>query len=216
MKRELHKMAIRSKVLEVSKRLFVAQGYAGTTIKQIISEAGITTGSLYHFFQNKDDILLHVAEEMFRVASELADGMLAGKESPSLRFALELALQLQLILEHRRIAEIYLAAYGSSQISERICMLATERNAELFRVQNPLFTQEDFFARSLAIKGILHSFIDELVHRNKLEEQKRIDSVLELTLSLFKVPDDEIQDVVKKTNQLLKSQLTEIRAHLPR
>ena len=215
MKRDQHKLEIRSKVLDVSKRLFVAQGYSRTTIKQIISEAKITTGSLYHFFRNKDDILLHVAEEVFHTASELADSILTDKDNPSLRFALEIALQLNFILEYKTIGEIYLAAYGSSQISERICTWATARNTELFKTHNPGFTHEDFYTRSLAIKGILHSFIDEYVHYNKLADRNRIDSILGLTLSLFNLPDEEIRDTIKKTNKLIESRLTQLRANIP-
>lgn len=215
MKRDQHKMEIRSKVLDVSKRLFVAQGYSSTTIKQIISEAGITTGSLYHFFRNKEDILLHVAEEVFHTASILGESLITDAGNPSLRFALEIALQLHFILEYKSIGEIYLAAYGSSQISERICMWATERNSELFKKQNPGFSHEDFYTRSLAIKGILHSFIDEYVHFKKLADRDRIQSILELTLSLFNLGDEEIQDTIKQTEKLIKSKLTKLRALIP-
>ncbi|MBI5552809.1 MAG: TetR/AcrR family transcriptional regulator [Desulfobacterales bacterium] len=215
MKRDRHKSEIRSKVLDVSKRLFVAQGYSRTTIKQIISAAGITTGSLYHFFRNKEDILLHVAEEMFHMATELGDSFIADTDHPGLRFALEIALQLHFILEDKTIGEIYLAAYGSSQISERICMWATDRNTELFKAHNPGFTHEDFYTRSLAIKGILHSFIDEYAHYNKLADRNRIDSILGLTLSLFNLPDEEIRDTIKKTDKLIKSRLAELRGNIP-
>lgn len=215
MKRDQHKLEIRSKVLDVSKRLFVAQGYSSTTIQQIISEAGITTGSLYHFFRNKEDILLHVAEEMFHMASELADNIFTDTDNPGLRFALEITLQLQFILEYKSIGEIYLAAYGSSQISEHICTWATARNAELFKKHNPGFTHEDFYTRSLAVKGILHSFIDEYAHYNKLSDRKRIDSILELTLSLFDLPDEEIRDIIKKSSKLIKSGLAKLRGNIP-
>ncbi|MBI5897528.1 MAG: TetR/AcrR family transcriptional regulator [Desulfobacterales bacterium] len=209
-------MEIRNKVLDVSRRLFVAQGYSKTTIKQIISEAGITTGSLYHFFQNKEDILMHVAAGVFHQATELADNIIGDADNPCLRFTLEISLQLHFILEYGPIGEIYLAAYGSSQISELICMLATERNEELFKGHNPGFTHEDFYTRALAIKGILHSFVDEYVHYKKLEDRKRIDSILELTLSLFNIPAEEIQAVIKKTDKMIKGRLTELRAYIPK
>jgi AcrR family transcriptional regulator len=215
MKRDQHKLEIRNKVLDVSKRLFVAQGYSRTTIKQIISESGITTGSLYHFFQNKEDILLHVAEEVFHLASELADHIITDKDDPCLRFALEISLQLHFILEHGNIGEIYLAAYGSSQISERICAMATDRNSALFKGHNPGYTREDFYTRSLAIKGILHSFIDEYVHANQLDDGQRINSILALTLSFFNIPEQGIQDTIQQANDIIKRQLEQLRAHVP-
>ena len=158
---------------------------------------------------------MHVAEEGFHTASILGDSLITEPDNPSLRFALEIALQLHFILEYKSIGEIYLAAYGSSQISERICMWATERNSELFKKHNPGFSHEDFYTRSLAIKGILHSFIDEYVHFKKLADRDRIQSILELTLSLFNLPDEEIQDTIKKTEKMIKSRLAKLRAQIP-
>ncbi|MCR9212295.1 MAG: TetR/AcrR family transcriptional regulator [Proteobacteria bacterium] len=43
--------------LETSNRLFRSQGFSGTGLKQIVSEAGVPWGSLYHFFPGgKDDL----------------------------------------------------------------------------------------------------------------------------------------------------------------
>ena len=53
---------IKNKIIEVSRRLFVNQGYQKTTIRQIIEEAGINTGTLYHFFRDKEDIFLRGSE----------------------------------------------------------------------------------------------------------------------------------------------------------
>jgi hypothetical protein len=94
-------------------------------------------------------------------------------------------------------------------------MLATDRNSTLFKTHNPDFTREDFYTRSLAVKGILHSFIDEYVHFNKLEDHQRINSVLELTLSLFNVPDEQIQDTIRTTEAIIRSQIKNLRAQIP-
>ncbi len=47
----------KSLFLETSCRLFRSQGFSGTGLKQIVSEAGVPWGSLYHFFPGgKDDL----------------------------------------------------------------------------------------------------------------------------------------------------------------
>lgn len=205
MKRIQHKNEIINKVLDVSRNLFLKQGYSGTKIEQIIAEAGITNGSLYHFFRNKEDILSYLVKDVFDKSVELADDFVKKTDDPCLRFSLEIAGQLYLIRKYHEISELYLAAYGSSLISEHIVMMATERNQKLFKQHNPDFTYEDFYARSLAIKGILHSFIDEYVHYNKLEEDKRINNILGLTLSLFNIPDNKIKNTINKTAKIIKS-----------
>lgn len=51
----------RGKLLEGSFKLFSQKGYANVTIRSIARELGVSTGSLYHYFKNKEDIL----EQMF-------------------------------------------------------------------------------------------------------------------------------------------------------
>jgi AcrR family transcriptional regulator len=205
MKRVQHKNEIINKVLCVSRDLFIKNGYAGTKIQHIIDEAGITTGSLYHFFHNKEDILLHLVKDVFYRSVELTDNFVKKTDDSCLRFSLEIMGQLYFIQKYRELSELYLVAYGSSMISEHIVIMATERNRELFKKLNPDFTYEDFYARTLAIKGILHSFIDEYVHYNKLKDDKRIDNILGLTLSLFNIPDKQIQKTIQKTKKIFKS-----------
>ncbi len=51
----------RGKLLEGSFKLFSQKGYANVTIRSIAQEIGVSTGSLYHYFKNKEAIL----EQMF-------------------------------------------------------------------------------------------------------------------------------------------------------
>ncbi len=48
----------RGQIVRAAVKLFSAQGYYTTTIQQIAREAGISTGSVYQYFRDKDDILL--------------------------------------------------------------------------------------------------------------------------------------------------------------
>lgn len=52
----------REKLLEKAMELFHAQGYGATGLKQILREAEVHAGSLYHFFKSKEDLLLAVLE----------------------------------------------------------------------------------------------------------------------------------------------------------
>lgn len=204
MKRDEHRIDLKTRVLNAATTLFMSQGYSKTTIKQIISKAGITTGSLYHFFANKEDILLNMTQDIFAVSAKTSDNILRDEDDPGLRFSLELAVQLHFIITYERIAELYLAAYNSSRISDRIVQMGSERNRALFRKFNPRFTDEDFYARTLAVKGILHSFVNEYVNSKKIEDRKRLESILEMTLLIFNVPRDHIKRTIKKTEAIIR------------
>ncbi|MFC7394532.1 TetR/AcrR family transcriptional regulator [Scopulibacillus cellulosilyticus] len=48
----------RDKILETAKKLFSEKGYHGVSIPDIAREAGVSVGSIYYIFKNKEDILL--------------------------------------------------------------------------------------------------------------------------------------------------------------
>jgi TetR/AcrR family transcriptional regulator, transcriptional repressor for nem operon len=60
--RSTHRLGTRERLLETARELFHAQGYAATGLAQILKEAGVRSGSLYHFFESKEDLLLGVLD----------------------------------------------------------------------------------------------------------------------------------------------------------
>jgi AcrR family transcriptional regulator len=52
----------RDRLIEAARDLFWRQGYAATGVAQILKTAGANSGSLYHLFPTKEDLLLAVLE----------------------------------------------------------------------------------------------------------------------------------------------------------
>ena len=52
----------RSRIIEAAMELFRAKGYGSTSIADILSRTQLNSGSLYHFFPGKQDLLLAVLE----------------------------------------------------------------------------------------------------------------------------------------------------------
>jgi AcrR family transcriptional regulator len=44
-------------LLESAVRLFFEQGYAQTSLQQVVDDAGLTKGAFYHYFSSKEEIL---------------------------------------------------------------------------------------------------------------------------------------------------------------
>lgn len=59
----------RREIIAVSARMFQERGYAGTTVRDIAREVGITSGSIFHHFGSKEEVLLQVVEEGLRHAT---------------------------------------------------------------------------------------------------------------------------------------------------
>lgn len=55
--------ATRERLLEAARVLFLARGYEATGVADVLREAGVNSGSLYHFFKTKEDLLLAVLDQ---------------------------------------------------------------------------------------------------------------------------------------------------------
>jgi AcrR family transcriptional regulator len=64
-------------ILEAAAQVFEAQGYARGTTDRIAQRAGVSVGSLYQYFPNKDAILVALAQQHTDHGLLLARGMLA-------------------------------------------------------------------------------------------------------------------------------------------
>jgi TetR/AcrR family transcriptional repressor of nem operon len=56
------KARTRDKLIETARNLFWQQGYGQTGVAQILKTAEVNSGSLYHFFPTKEDLLLAVLD----------------------------------------------------------------------------------------------------------------------------------------------------------
>jgi TetR/AcrR family transcriptional regulator, transcriptional repressor for nem operon len=55
-------MKTRDRIVETARRLFAEKGYLATGVAEIRAEAGVHSGSLYHAFPSKQDLLVAVLE----------------------------------------------------------------------------------------------------------------------------------------------------------
>lgn len=54
------KQATRTKILKMSKELFALGGYDGFSMRNLVKHSGIGQSSIYHFFNDKDEILQEI------------------------------------------------------------------------------------------------------------------------------------------------------------
>lgn len=65
----MEKISTRDKILNSAHKLFYERGYNATSIDDILKDAKLNKGSLYHLFKGKKEVLLAVIEE--RIAYNL-------------------------------------------------------------------------------------------------------------------------------------------------
>jgi AcrR family transcriptional regulator len=61
---------VQDSVRSAAVSLFATNGYANTSVQQIVDAAGVTKGAMYHYFSSKDDLLFAIYEQMLTLQSE--------------------------------------------------------------------------------------------------------------------------------------------------
>jgi len=85
----------RQRIVDESTRLFAEQGYAGTSVREIVEAAGVTKPTLYYWFGNKEGLFTALVDvHMGRWLEEL-EKIVEGTGSASERLAAYLKASLQ-------------------------------------------------------------------------------------------------------------------------
>jgi len=63
--------AVETRILAAAVRLFAEQGFDGTSVQEIVEEAEVTKGALYHYFDSKNDLLFEIYHSL--LSRQLAD-----------------------------------------------------------------------------------------------------------------------------------------------
>jgi AcrR family transcriptional regulator len=68
---------------KVSVELFARNGYAQTSVQQIVDAAGVTKGALYHYFKSKDDLLFDIYDRLLSLQRAHLDEIVARGLEPA-------------------------------------------------------------------------------------------------------------------------------------
>lgn len=88
----------RGKLLQMAAHLFRNKGYERTTVRDLASAVGIQSGSIFHHFKSKDEILRSVMEETIRYNTALMRAALTQSTSVRERVLALIRCELQSIM----------------------------------------------------------------------------------------------------------------------
>jgi AcrR family transcriptional regulator len=88
----------RGKLLQMAAHLFRNKGYERTTVRDLASAVGIQSGSIFHHFKSKDEILRAVMEETIHYNTALMRASLAEASSVRERVLALIRCELQSIM----------------------------------------------------------------------------------------------------------------------
>jgi AcrR family transcriptional regulator len=68
---------VADEVMRAAVELFASQGYANTSVQQVVAAAGVTKGAMYHYFESKDDLLFGIYETLLTLQKSRLDQIIA-------------------------------------------------------------------------------------------------------------------------------------------
>ena len=76
-------MATAQKILDVAQGMFLDYGYAGTSIDEVVKRAGITKGTFFYHYNNKEELAQAAVEEFVTADKKLCEEEMARAEKLS-------------------------------------------------------------------------------------------------------------------------------------
>jgi len=117
----------RGQIVRAAVKLFSEQGYYTTTIQQVAREAGISTGLIYQYFRDKDDILLLTLRLVLESYEKKIPARLTGVEHPVERLCMAVWAYCAIVDELRDATVLAYRSTKSLRPDRRILIKEDER-----------------------------------------------------------------------------------------
>lgn len=97
----------KDELLEVAIELFAANGYAGTSIRDIAKLTGRSVSNVYHYFKDKESLWLAILEYSVQGLPDMLRAAAAEAQDPIERFRRLVRMHLAHSVKHRREVKIF-------------------------------------------------------------------------------------------------------------
>ena len=96
----------RERILQAAIKVFAQNGFYATRVSEIAKAAGVADGTIYLYFENKDDVLISIFEDRMAKLIKFLEKIVSADEPVEARVRRVVELQLGLLEEHRDLAEV--------------------------------------------------------------------------------------------------------------
>ena len=94
------------RIIEAATKVFAKKGFYQSKISEIAKEAKVADGTIYIYFENKDDILISLFEEQMKAVIDNMEDQISGIDDPARRLERFASTHLDLIEKNQDMAEI--------------------------------------------------------------------------------------------------------------
>lgn len=142
--------------------LIAIEGLPATTLRRVAQQAGCTTGTLTHYFANRDELLISTLRTVHRQAAQRMQDIARAEHNPALH--LQRVLEESLPLHPTALQEwkVWLTFWASSMTSTALTQENTKRYAEWRHLLSTLLQDVNNQLNVELESRMLVSFVDGL------------------------------------------------------
>lgn len=185
---------MKEKILNSAFQLFCEKGYYNTTTNEIAHRAGVSIGSLYSYFKDKDTIFLEILEryhQKFEIAKSdvLNDlDLLKANNKTWLRLLIE-----SLITVHEESKELNRELKVLSYYHPAMAEILEEQRRKNLKATIGYFMQlgndfhlDDIEATAIVIFDLISATVDRIVfERNEIDRERLINAAIDIVHQYF-------------------------------
>jgi len=182
-------MEMKEKILDAALQLFCEKGYYNTTTNEIALKAGVSIGSLYSYFKDKDTVFLEVLDryhEKFDIAKKdvLKDTDLLIRDSRTwLRLLIE-----NLIQVHEESKELNRELNVLSHYNPQVAAIVEDQREKTLQSTIGYFMQfqnnfhtDDMEATAIVIFDFISATVDRIVFdKNEIDRNRLINATVDV------------------------------------
>ena len=183
----------KNKIIQAGYELFSEVGYYGTNTVEIAKRAGVSTGIVYGYFQDKRDILICVLEIYIDKVYEPLSEIMANAVVPVDLHSLAMQVLNKTIELHEQNAKLHNTLHSLATTDEAV-------NAQFISLENKITEQMTSELRALGIDvpnltervhlamNVIQSFAHELIFdsHSYIDYDKMKDIVCKIVVELFR------------------------------
>jgi len=169
-RKERERARHRREILEAAERVFVRKGYHQATVEEIAQEAEFAVGTIYNFFEGKEDLYARVVEKIAEDFMRQFETEVLTQEDPEDAIGALIALRLSHFEEHRGFFKVFLetstgGVAADGMLLPKNCLRLydqyTEAVSKIFErgMKAGLVEKMDPLYATLCLEGIINAFV---------------------------------------------------------
>ncbi len=183
-------------IVNAAAKSFLENGFTNTTVRNITSKIGISTGAFNSHFRTKEDVLCELVSLVLNQQFTVTENLLKGKtEDKLLIYAAETALQLHIVEMNENLRDVYSSAYSLPKTSSIIQQTVTGKLENIFKDYLPELETKDFYLLEIATGGIMRGFMT-VPCNIWFSMDMKIEAFLKSVLRLYSISDEKIDEAI--------------------